>query len=298
MATRSEDPEGTFTAWTAAREPELQRTAHLLTGDLGTARAHVESALAAALGADSSGGAGRDGADRDAVALHALVGEVLGGRGAGLDREAGDVGDPRQELVWDFLSTFSPAHRAALVLRLHRQLGDVEIAGLVGSTPAAVADDLAGALDDLAALLRAPTAEAVLTARSALATRADATPVVPTPMESVRAVARRRRTRRTRGGLVVATAALVVVGVPVAALSGGGLPDPPPAEPAPGEGPGEGPDHGPEDRVPPPWVLPPSSQELRVDLRTECSSASDEEFRSTTTIRAGCRTFVIDIDPE
>lgn len=285
MVTRSEEFERTFATWADARAPELQRTAHLLTGDVRTARALVETALAALLTATPA-----DEADLDQLALRVLVAELLAGRAAALDRDL-ELLDPRQALVWDFLSTLSPARRAAVVLRLHRHLDHGEIAGLVGGTPGSVAASVTAALDDLAGLLGVSAEEAEATATAALAARAGTTPIVPTSVESVRAVARRRRSRRTRGGLLLAGAALVVVVLPVAALSGGGLPTPAPAEPAPADAPG----YAPEDRVPPPWVLPRGrgDRTLRVDIETRCASPSDEEFRSTTTIRAGCRTFVI-----
>lgn len=296
MATPAEHLDATFERWADAREPELQRTAHLLTGELATARAHVESALAVVLGAGPL-----DEAELDPLALRALIAEIASGRAPAaadavptgvevtLDRDDALPQDARHPLVWDFLATLAPAHRAALVLRLHRGLDDEEIAELVGSTPTAVADEVTTALHDLAALLELTPDAAGALAATTLCARADDTAVSPTPIESVREVTRRRRTRRTRGGLLLAAAALVVVGVPVAALSGGGLPAPPaPVDTTPGEDP----DFGPGDRVPPPWVLPPGSQVFRQDLETRCSNPEDEEFRSTTTIRSGCRTVV------
>ena len=292
MATRAEHLDATFEAWADAREPELQRTAHLLTGNLATARAHIESALAVVLGA------GRlDEAELDPLALRALVAELVSGRSpaaaeaipAGVEVTLDHDDDARHPLVWDFLATLTPTRRAALVLRLHRGLDDEEVAALVGGTTTSVADHVSVALDDLADLLALTPDETEALAVTTLRARADGTAVAPTPIASVRAITQRRRSRRTRGGLLLAAAALVVVGVPVAALSGGGLPTPPgPAEPTPGEKP----DFGPGERVPPPWVLPPGSQVFRQDLETRCANPEDEEFRSTTTIRSGCRTIV------
>ena len=289
VTANAERQEATFATWADAREPELQRTAHLLTGDLRTARAVVESALVSVLASATR----EDPEDLDPVALRALVAEVLADRTSTLDHDVGDGVDPRQALVWDFLSTLSPARRAALVLRLYRHLGAGEVAGLLGGSPDSVADEVAAALDDLAGMLGLPAAEADREARRALAERAEATPIVPTSLDTVRAHGRRRRSRRTRGGLLLAGAALVAVAVPVAALSGGGLPAPPP-DPVPAEPtPADAPSYAPEDRVPPPWVLPAGSQTFRIDLQTRCSAPADEEFRSITTIRSGCRTFVI-----
>ena len=75
MAMRAERLQAGFEAWVDAREPELQRTAHLLTGDLATARAHVESVLAVLLGA-----ARQDEADLDPLALRTLVAAIVSGR--------------------------------------------------------------------------------------------------------------------------------------------------------------------------------------------------------------------------
>lgn len=288
MASRSEVFEPVFATWVDARGPELQRTAHLMSGDVGTARALVEAALTALLTVTPA-----DEAELDPLALRVLVAGLLAGRAGALDRDVEETLDPRQALVWDFLSTLSPAQRATLVLHLHRQLDPGEISRIVGGTPASVADGVTAALEDLAGLMRVSAAEAETTATAALAARAEATPIVPTSVESVRAVARLRRSRRTRGGLLLAGAALVVVATPVVALSGEGLPapSPAPAEPTPADAPG----YAPEDRVPPPWVLPPGQSGLtfRVDIETRCASPSDEEFRSITTIRSGCRTVVI-----
>ena len=139
MASRSEVFEPVFATWVDARGPELQRTAHLMSGDVGTARALVEAALAALLTVTPA-----DEAELDPLALRVLVAGLLAGRAGALDRDVEETLDPRQALVWDFLSTLSPAQRATLVLHLHRQLDPGEISRIVGGTPASVADGTLG----------------------------------------------------------------------------------------------------------------------------------------------------------
>jgi len=300
MSARPDDLDATFRTWSDAREPELQRTAYLFTGDVATARGHVRSALAAVLSARVL-----DRSDLEPLALRALAAAAAAGSGRAAGHEVHDDGvafllepgtddrdqhgEERRRVVWDFLATLQPAPRAAVVLRLHRLFDDPEIAEVVGGSPRSVDAEIATVLSDLAHLLSVPAAEAQALAVTTLRLRAAATPVTPTPYDAVRATARRARRRRTRAGALLAAAAVLAVVVPVAALSGGGLPTPPvPSEPTPSRSSGI----EPEDRVPPPWVLAPGVQLFKVELDLRCASPADEEFRSTTVIRAKCRTIV------
>ncbi|MGI8645637.1 MAG: hypothetical protein ACR2JD_04890 [Nocardioides sp.] len=299
MRRRPDHHETAFRAWCAAREPELQRTAHLLTGDLAAVRVHVREVLAVALAACATGEA-----DLDPLARRALVAAVVSGSAAGVTDETGvaftraegTATDPRQLVVWDFLSTLGRARRAAVVLRLNGRYDDETAAEMLGVAAPAVATDADAAIDDLAALLALPPTEAESLAVATLDARAETTPVAHTPYAAVRDVARRRRLRRTRAGALLGAAALVAVVVPVSAFSGGGLPTAPdPASPEsanPEPSPGGFDGFEPDDRVPPPWVLAPGAQSLTFTLKTKCTSPRDEDFRSITMIPAGCRTLV------
>ena len=116
MTARADDLATTFRTWSASREVTLQRTAYLLTGDVPAARLRVRDALAAALATEP---AGPD--DLDTAALRALL---AGGSATGSDlvlAHSDDVGiDPRQRVVWDYLSTLGRAERAGARARLPR----------------------------------------------------------------------------------------------------------------------------------------------------------------------------------
>jgi hypothetical protein len=288
MTARAEDLATTFRTWSASREVTLQRSAYLLTGDVPAARLRVRDALATAL---ATGPAGPD--DLDTAALRALL---AGGSATGSDlvlAHSDDVGtDPRQRVVWDYLSTLGRAERAVLVLGFHRGLDESDTAALLGLTVAETSGRADAALEDLGGLLHLPRVETEALLRATLEARAAGLRVVPLTYSQVTAVSRGRRTRRFRTAALLACGAAATVLVAAAALSGGGLPPPPTPAPAP-PSPGQSSGFLPGDMVPPPWVLPPGANELRVDLETRCSSPADEEFRSVTTIQSGCRTYVV-----
>ena len=286
MATRADDLATTYRTWAASREVALHRTAYLLTGDLPTARREVRDALAAAL-ADRPA----DPAELDTAAFRALLsGRASTGSGLVL-AESDDPGvDQHQRVVWDYLSTLDRADRAGLVLGFHAGLDEDATATVLGLDGPEVAERTDAALEDLGGLLHLPRPDTEVLFRQTLETRAGSTRVVPLTYSSVTAVSRRRRARGLRTAALVAAGVAAAVLVPVAALSGGTLPAPPaPAPPSPGQSSLIEPD----DRVPPPWVLPPGADTQRVDLETRCSDPADEEFRSVTTIQSGCRTYVV-----
>ncbi len=287
MTARAEDLATTFRTWSASREVTLQRTAYLLTGDVPAARLRVRDALAAALATEPTGPD-----DLDTAALRALL---AGGPATGSDlvlAHSDDGGtDPRQRVVWDYLSTLGPAERSVLVLGFHGGLDESATAALLGLAVAVASGRADAALEDLGGLLHLPRVETEALLRATLEARAAGLRVVPLTYSQVMAVSRGRRTRRFRTAALLACGAAAAVLVAAAALSGGGLPPPAPG-PAP-PSPGQSSRFLPGDMVPPPWVLPPGANELRVDLETRCSSPADEEFRSVTTIQSGCRTYVL-----
>jgi hypothetical protein len=295
MSTRAGRPGATSWWWVDAREPELQRLAHLLTGDLGQARARVVDALAAALTVQHA-----DEADRDAAALHALVTAVASGHPPRAvptstaievvyDPDADDTVDERHQAVWDWMAGLSPIRRCALVLGRYRRLDEAQVAELIGTTSQHAADEIEEAILDAADLLGASGTDADEVVATTLRVWAATTPYSPTPVEAVRDGVRRLRGRRARISLVAlaATGAATVV---VALLGSSGPLTP--ARPSSGT-PSPIANYEPDpEQVPPPWVLLPGNRTLRVELDTECSTDADEEFRSSTVIRARCRTIV------
>lgn len=287
MATRADDLATTFRTWAATGEVALHRTAYLLTGDLATARLQVRDALGAALATRPG-----DPADLDEAALRALLGNRASTGSDLMLADSDDVGvEARQRVVWDYLSTLGRADRGALVLGFHAGLDADAAAALLGLTAPEVTERSDAALEDLGGLLHLPRPDTEALLRATLEARAAATRVVPLTYSAVTAVSRRHRVRGLRTLALVAAGAAAAVLVPVAALSGGALPSPPaPVPPSPGQSSGILPD----DRVPPPWVLPPGAEAQRVELETRCSNPSDQEFRSITTIQSGCRTYVLE----
>jgi hypothetical protein len=287
MTTRADDLATTFRTWSQTREVALHRTAYLLTGDLATARARVRDALASALATGPA-----DQAELDAAALRALLSgrATAGEEGLSVSPDEDLDPDPLRRIVWDYLSTVDRSGRAALVLGFYTGLDDAAAADLLGLRAVEVAAHADAVLDDLGPLLGLPRADTEAQLRGTLETHAAALRVVPLTYSTVAGVARGRRARRVGILALVAAGALAAVLILVAGLSGGGLPSP---APLPVRGPDQSSGFGPADRVPPPWVLPPGAQELRVDLETRCSAPSDQEFRSITTIQSGCRTYVV-----
>jgi RNA polymerase sigma-70 factor (sigma-E family) len=147
-----------FESWLVAREPALQRTAHLLTGDVHTAQDLVQTTLAKLyLAWDRIQGPG----SVDAYARRILVNEHRSAwrrpvrrrelvTGEVPDRVAPDRGyDGTREAVWAFVGTLPPKQRAVVVLRFYEQLTEAEIADLMGISVGTVKSQSSRALASL-----------------------------------------------------------------------------------------------------------------------------------------------------
>jgi RNA polymerase sigma-70 factor (sigma-E family) len=130
-----------FEAWLVAREPALQRTAHLLTGDVHTAQDLVQTTLAKLyLAWDRI----NDHGSVDAYARKILVNEHRTAwrrpvrRRELVTAEVPERAAPEREYdgardaVWAFVATLAPKQRAVIVLRFYEQLTEAEIADLMG----------------------------------------------------------------------------------------------------------------------------------------------------------------------
>lgn len=130
-----------FESWLAAREPALQRTAHLLTGDVHTAQDLVQNTLAKLyLAWDRI----QDRGHVDAYARKILINEHRTAWRRPVrrreqvtaelpDRPAPERGyDGQREAVWAFVGSLPPRQRAVIVLRFYEQLTEPEIADLLG----------------------------------------------------------------------------------------------------------------------------------------------------------------------
>jgi RNA polymerase sigma-70 factor (sigma-E family) len=152
-----------FESWLVARESALQRTAHLLTGDLHAAQDLVQNTLAKlSLG----WGRIRHLDHLDAYARKVLVNECrttwrrpARGREQVTDqvpeRAAPDPagGDERRDAVWRFVTSLPPRQRAVVVLRFYEQLTEPEIADLLGISVGTVKSQSSRALAALRAAL-------------------------------------------------------------------------------------------------------------------------------------------------
>jgi RNA polymerase sigma-70 factor (sigma-E family) len=130
-----------FGSWLTAREPALQRTAHLLTGDVHTAQDLVQVTLAKLyLAWDRI----QDRGSVDAYARKILVNEHRTAwrrpvrRRERVTAEVPDRAvvdqsyDGQREAVWAFVASLPPRQRAVVVLRFYEQLTEPEIAELLG----------------------------------------------------------------------------------------------------------------------------------------------------------------------
>ncbi len=144
-----------FESWLVAREPALQRLAHLLTGDEHTAQDLVQVTLAKLyLAWDRL----EDRGNIDAYARRILVNEHRSAwRRPWRRREhvTDVVPDPGQlveqydgsrEAVWRFVATLSPRQRAVIVLRYYEQLTEAEIADTLGISVGTVKSQASRAL--------------------------------------------------------------------------------------------------------------------------------------------------------
>ena len=142
MEIRRRSGDRDFESWLAAREPALQRTAHLLTGDVHTAQDLVQTTLARLyLRWDHVSRAD----NIDAYARKALVNEFRTAWRRPVHRvekivelvpdepaPASAEYDGNREAVWRLVCSLPPKQRAVVVLRFYEQLTEVEIAELMG----------------------------------------------------------------------------------------------------------------------------------------------------------------------
>ena len=164
MATPLRPPGGIeFEAWLVARESALQRTAHLLTGDVHTAQDLVQTTLAKLyLRWDHV----RNADDVDAYARKSLVNEFRSAWrrpvrrveqvvAAVPDRPAPDTPayDGSRDAVWRIVTTLPPKQRAVIVLRFYEQLTEAEIADLMGISLGTVKSQSSRAIATLRASL-------------------------------------------------------------------------------------------------------------------------------------------------
>jgi RNA polymerase sigma-70 factor (sigma-E family) len=152
-----------FESWLAAREPALQRTAHLLTGDVHTAQDLVQNTLARLyLRWDQV----RNADNVDAYARKALLNEFRTAWRRPLRRVEQIVElvpdgpapttpeyDGSREAVWRFVCSLPPKQRAVVVLRFYEQLTEAEIAELMGISVGTVKSQSSRALAALRAAL-------------------------------------------------------------------------------------------------------------------------------------------------
>lgn len=152
-----------FEAWLVARESALQRTAHLLTGDVHAAQDLVQTTLAKLyLGWDRI----RHADNIDAYARKTLVNEfrTVWRRPvrraeqvveAVPDRPAPEppTYDGSSEAVWRFVCSLPPKQRAVIVLRFYEQLTEAEIADLMGIAVGTVKSQSSRAIAALRAAL-------------------------------------------------------------------------------------------------------------------------------------------------
>jgi RNA polymerase sigma-70 factor (sigma-E family) len=161
---RAREPRGPdFEAWLVAREGALQRTAHLLTGDVHTAQDLVQTTLAKLyLAWDRI----RVSDHLDAYARKALVNEFRSAwrrpvrRAEQVVRAVPDHPAPESaaydgshEAVWRFVCSLPPKQRTVIVLRFYEQLTEAEIAELMGISLGTVKSQSSRAIASLRAQL-------------------------------------------------------------------------------------------------------------------------------------------------
>lgn len=152
-----------FESWLAAREPSLQRTAHLLTGDVHSAQDLVQNTLARLYLRWEQV---RSADNVDAYARKVLLNEFRTAWRRPLRRveqvvelvpeEAAPTSpeyDGSREAVWRFVCSLPPKQRAVVVLRFYEQLTEAEIADLMGISVGTVKSQSSRALASLRAAL-------------------------------------------------------------------------------------------------------------------------------------------------
>jgi RNA polymerase sigma-70 factor (sigma-E family) len=152
-----------FTAWLTAREPALQRTAHLLTGDVHAAQDLVQTTLAKLY---LKWERVRNADNVDAYARKVLVNEYRTAWRRPLRRAEQVVElvpdgpapehpayDGSREAVWRFVCSLPPKQRAVVVLRFYEELTEAEIAELMGISIGTVKSQSSRAIATLRAQL-------------------------------------------------------------------------------------------------------------------------------------------------
>ena len=156
MSEQARDAE--FSAYMAARQPALLRTAYLLTGDRATAEDLVQTALAKLyLSWDKV---------RDRGSLDGYVRRILVNEHNSLWRRAwkrtevttevlpehsvlDEYDDGRVAAVWELVRTLPRKQRAVVVLRYYEHLSEAEIAHTLGISPGTVKSQASRALATL-----------------------------------------------------------------------------------------------------------------------------------------------------
>lgn len=165
MATqdRHHDKDADFSAYMAARQPALYRTAYLLAGDHSGAEDLLQNAFAKLyLSWDKI---------RDREALDGYVRRIMVNENNSLWRRAWKRREHTTDTMpetgmhdayddgmggelWSFVQTLPPKQRAVVVLRYYEQLSEAEIADVLGISPGTVKSQASRALAALRA--RAP----------------------------------------------------------------------------------------------------------------------------------------------
>jgi RNA polymerase sigma-70 factor (sigma-E family) len=151
-----------FEDWLSAREPSLQRTAHLLTGDVHSAKDLVQNTLAKLyLAWDRV----RTADNIDAYARRVLLNEHRAAWRRPVTRREQVTDsvperpllvseyDGSREAVWRFVCSLPPKQRTVLVLRFYEQLTEAEIADLMGISVGTVKSQSSRAIAALRAAL-------------------------------------------------------------------------------------------------------------------------------------------------
>ncbi len=162
-SSRNSEKDADFSAYMAARQPALYRTAYLLAGDHASAEDLLQNAFAKLyLSWDRI---------RDREALDGYVRRVMVNENNSLWRRAWkrrehstdtmpETGttdaydDGMGGVLWSFVQTLPPKQRAVVVLRYYEQLSEAEIAEELGISPGTVKSQASRALAALRA--RAP----------------------------------------------------------------------------------------------------------------------------------------------
>jgi RNA polymerase sigma-70 factor (sigma-E family) len=164
MTTARPDSRGPeFETWLGARESALQRTAHLLTGDVHAAQDLVQTTLAKLY---QRWNHVRTVHNIDAYARKTLVNEYRTAWRRPVRRREHVVElvperaapespayDGSSEAVWRFVCLLPPKQRAVLVLRFYEQLTEAEIADLMGISVGTVKSQSSRAIATLRAQL-------------------------------------------------------------------------------------------------------------------------------------------------